>query len=89
MSLVTKRLICESISEFYIKVTTYFSFIPEANDLNCFMTDRRVNQETANFRYNVYLIYDQKLTDKPQFYFSSYAYFHINILAPFKMQIFK
>ncbi len=53
------------------------------------MTDRRVNQETANFRYNVYLIYDQKLTDKPQFYFSSYAYFHINILAPFKMQIFK
>ena len=67
MSLVTKRLICESISEFYIKVTTYFSFIPEANDLNSFMTDRRVNQETANLGINVYLIYDQNLLTNPNF----------------------
>ena len=64
---MTKRLICESISEFYIKVTTYFSFIPEANDLNCFMTDRRVNQETANLGINVYLIYDQNLLTNPNF----------------------
>ena len=31
------------------------------------MTDRRVNQETANLGINVYLIYDQNLLTNPNF----------------------
>ena len=31
------------------------------------MTDRRVNQETANLGIHVYLIYDQNLLTNPNF----------------------
>ncbi len=69
LSLSDQKVIVKTLVNLILKLSLNFSFyFPEANVLNCFMTDRRINQETANFRYNVYLIYDQKLTDKPQFY---------------------